>query len=348
MRITMEFFQVATIRDWIIEVSDNDNDMLMTSNTWYYILAVSIPGLMTLGGNHLFDMGLGVTGIVLTLGCTAILLQLVALAGIIFIVGRLRSNLDQEPDYVPECVPFVSNVGYFFKQSAWELSMGLDVESVGLISFGLFMRLFLANKGVTPYTISVLICLQAASAVISALFFPAIRRLFKGGYVITVCSVGKIVFAAVFLFVVFREQYTADFEEEMVIITHDAIFIAIEDYIPEDTAVMTWVIMGSSVLLAMFSQMDTLFSNQLIQESVTVGDRGRYAGVEFSFKYSFTLVKQILIASLAMRELFLVLLILTFVCEIIKLFLTTKYVMKTRKETSLEQQLKLEKKGLIE
>lgn len=46
----------------IFKVSDNDNDMLMTSNTWYYILAVSIPGLMTLGGNHLFDMGLGVTG----------------------------------------------------------------------------------------------------------------------------------------------------------------------------------------------------------------------------------------------------------------------------------------------
>ena len=281
----------------------------------------------------------------LTLGCTAILLQLVALAGIIFIIGPLRNNLDQDSDY-GDLPPF-SNVAYFFKQSAWELSMGLDVESVGLISFGLFMRLFLANKGVTPYTISVLICLQAGAAVISALFFPAIRRFFKGGYVVTACSIGKIVFAAIFLFVVFRQSYTADFEEEMVIITHDAIFIAIEDYIPEDTAVMTWVIMGSSVLLAMFSQIDTLFSNQLIQESILVADRGRYAGVEFSLKYIFTLIKQIFIASIAMGELFLVLLVFTFVCEIIKLFFTTKYVMKSRKESSLERELKLEKTGLI-
>ena len=182
---------------------------------------------------------------------------------------------------------------------------------------------------------------------ISALFFPAIRRVFKGGYVITVCSIGKIVFAAVFLFVVFRQSYTADFEEELVIITHDSIFIAIEDYIPEDTAVMTWVIMGSSVLLAMFSQIDTLFSNQLIQESVLVADRGRYAGVEFSLKYIFTLIKQISIASLAMKELVLVLLVYTFVCEIIKLFFTTKYVMKSRKGNGVEEELKLEKKGLI-
>lgn len=225
--------------------------------------------------------------------------------------------------------------------------MGLDVESVGLISFGLFMRLFLANKGVTPYTISVVICLQAGAAVISALFFPAIKRVFKTGYVLMVCSIGKMVFAIVFLFVVFREHYVADFEDEMVIITHDAIFIEIDSYYPEDTLVMTCVIMGSSILLAMFSQLDTLFSNQTIQEAVPVMDRGKYAGVEFSLRYTFTLIKQICIASLPMSELFLVLLVLTFVCEIVKLFFVTKYVLKGKPETAEEKELRLEKKELM-
>eukprot|EP00116_Pleurobrachia_bachei_P007506 sb/3467768/ len=217
---------------------------------------------------------------------------------------------------------------------AWELSLGLDVESVGLISFGLFMRMFLAHKGVTPYTISVLLFLQSAAAVIAALFFPAIRRFCQDGYVLMLCVVGKIVFAAVFLFVVLKQTYQSEIEDAVVIITHDAIFIDLESVLPQDNTILTATIMVSSVLLAMFCQVDTLSSNQIIQESILDGNRGQYASAECSFKYIFTLIKQMCIACIAFESLFMVLLVLTFVCELVKLFLVVKETVEVEKRAS--------------
>ena len=45
-----------------IQVSENNSEILVISNTWYFIMAVTVPGLMTLGGNYLFDFHLSVSG----------------------------------------------------------------------------------------------------------------------------------------------------------------------------------------------------------------------------------------------------------------------------------------------
>ena len=172
---------------------------------------------------------------------------------------------------------------------------------------------------------------QAGSAIISGASFKVIRQKFNGGYVIQVCSIGKTVFAAIFLFVVLKENYTNEIEEEVIIITHDAIFIEIIDTHPEDNFILTAVIMISSVLLAALSQIDTLMTNQIIQEAVELEGRGRYAATESMFRFSFILAKQVFVASIQSNTIFTVLLVLTFVCELGKCAMVTKYMVKQGK-----------------
>ena len=194
-------------------------------------------------------------------------------------------------------------------------------------------------------------CLQAGSATISALFFPILKKTVTTGFMIVTCTAAKIVFAAIFLLFVYRLTYDPAIEEELIIITHDSMFIEVEDYIPENNYVITAAIMGSSVVLAAFCQLDTLFSNQAIQECVPIADRGCYAGVEASLKYTFTLIKQICIAAITENStLFLVLLVMTLLCEIAKMFLATKYVLKCRtfySNPEEEYEFELEQRGLI-